>query len=206
VVCPSFCRPSESEFRRSSDDITLRLLTAHPHRETTWQPYPIDTVAATGYGPSVAIQGEIVKAMQKRMMQEFRRIKAAGAEMDKLTDAFHRYQDLRQERRKRERRVKHLVALLYPEHMPQNEETAKLGQMIFEMDSVPAPGELAVWEVLEEYLAVAGETPIIDAADILPWFTKRGVTRQGIESAARRHPDIFQVRQGGGKRLISLRE
>jgi hypothetical protein len=143
--------------------------------------------------------------MQKRMMQEFRRIKAAGAEMDKLTDAFHRYQDLREERRKRERRVKRLVALLYPEHMPQTETTAKLGHMIFEMDNPPAARDLPLWEMLEEYLAVAGETPISDAADMLLRLVRGNVTRQAVESAVKRHPDIFQVRQGGGKRLISLK-
>jgi hypothetical protein len=143
--------------------------------------------------------------MQKRMMQEFRRMKAAAAEMDKLTDAFHRYQDLREERKRRERRVKRLVALLYPDFMPQNQNTAKLGQMILGMDYAPALGDLALWEVLEEYLAVVGETPISDAAEMLPRFVRGNVTRQAVESAVKRHHDIFQIRQDGARRVISLK-
>jgi hypothetical protein len=151
------------------------------------------------------IHDEIAGAMQKRMMREFRRVKAAGAEMRKLTDAFQRYQELRQERNKGERRVLRLAALLYPGDMPQNEDTARLGHMISDIDNAPRKADLPLWEALEEYLAVVGEARPIDAADMLEGFVDRKVTRQAVESAVRRHPDIFQVRGHQGESLISLR-
>jgi hypothetical protein len=151
------------------------------------------------------ILDEVVKAMQVRMIREWRRMRSTGAEIHKLTDAYHRYQDLREERKKHEQRVKRLVALLYPDYMPQNSDTATLGKVIASMDFAPARGDLALWEVLEEYLAAVGETPIADAAEMLPRFVKSHVSRQAVESAIRRHPTIFQVRLDRGKRLISLK-
>jgi len=135
-------------------------------------------------------------------MQECKQMKAAGAEMDRLTDAYHRYQDLRDERNRRERRIKRLAAMLFPDELP---DSAELGHMVSRMDSPPANSDLALWEILEEYLAVVGETPISDAADMLLRFSGERATRQGVESAAKRHPEVFKVRKREGVQIISLK-
>jgi len=172
-------------------------------KATKRQPISLDTVARVRHTLPVPIFTDVVKSMQQRFVYESERMKAARDEMDKLSEAYHRYKDLQDELSNREKRWKRLYALLSPDDLPPCELAA---EMFGKIDNPPELGsDVPLWEGLREYLEIVGETRISDAVLMLVRFYGSDVSRQAIESTVIRHPDVFRVRKSGGKKFISLK-
>jgi hypothetical protein len=160
--------------------------------------------------PTMAMFGDIVPAMQQRLLHECESIRNIRREMEKLTRAYNRFVDLREQLAGHENRMQNIVAVLGPEMFIQTakqDESDVIGNTVEISPSVRQLREAQpLWKAIRECLRVAREAKVREVQEFLTYFGIKGVNRQAIESALQRHPKAFRVVKRGRDKYISLRK
>jgi hypothetical protein len=130
-------------------------------------------------------------------------------EMAKLEDSYFRYGKLLRldlEHRERLRRRYGLLGVHFPSEFVSKELAKQLSPLDKTSSSeVREELKLKLWEVLQDYLMVAGESTFSQFRSFLGYLSFPEPSSQAVDSAIRTHPDLFEERSEAGDRLISLR-
>ena len=158
---------------------------------------------------------DVYKLMQKRLLNECRRIRSTRQEMETLASAHLRYLDLEEDLAKHLHSSSSLLGLFGPDHMA---ETKKLAAMMKNDDlscleetlkqrrsPEELRAELTLWRAVREYVRLAGESSVGDIQQFLDWIGIKNVTRQAIESALRQHRAEFELTKRGRERYVALK-
>lgn len=158
---------------------------------------------------------DIYKLMQKRLLNECRRIHSIRQEMDELASAHLRYLDLKEDLAIRRHSTSSLLGLFGPKlvaetkKMVETENTEDKTYLEETLNERGAPDELReelrLWRAVREYVRLAGESSIGDIQEFLDWVGIKSVTRQAIESALRQHRETFEVAKRGHERFVALK-
>jgi hypothetical protein len=152
--------------------------------------------------------GDVTMVMKNRIHQEYHQLTLIRKEMERLAESYNRFTDLAEQKRQREQRIRILMGLL-----PYTEHSVSISQI----ESVPTGeshnnrvkelrDELPIWKAIREYLRVTRRAKVAEIASFLVavGFVSN-VTRQAIESAVKRHPQIFRLAKSGKDRFVSLK-
>lgn len=171
----------------------------------------LDKVMSWLHSISVPDFFDVIESIKGRLVHECNRLNEIRKEMQPLEAAHNLYVDLYNERIKRENRIQRIVAVL-----------GKQGDSLLKQDQEPdypiSAGmtiaarsqreDLPLWEAMREYLHYVPEARISEMESF--FGTVFGVdfpsNRQAMESALKRHPNVFKVRKVKREKLISLRE
>jgi hypothetical protein len=151
---------------------------------------------------------DAVIGMKNRLRHECERMEKVRNEMASLAAEYNRFVDLRRELAERKERAERIMAVLGPHEVKILMKADKAVKSSIELGA-PAEylrDELPLWEAMKEYLHHVSETRI---QDMIVFFTSIGMknaNRQAIESALRRHPDMFKTRKAGHEKFISLKD
>ncbi len=67
--------------------------------------------------------------------------------------------------------------------------------------------ETPLWMMMEEYLHHVPEARLTDMQDFLQSSVQiKEANRYAMESALKRHPDVFKVRKKGREKFVSLKQ
>ncbi len=150
-------------------------------------------------------------SMKQRLIHEIEHLSAIRKEMGELAAAYNRFIDLQADFERRRERAQRIAALLGQEGMWfKNRKSDEVYRDYLE--AVGAPPfiaelrcELPVWEAMKEYLSHVPEARINEMLDFFQLFGHKGVNRQAIESALRRHPGVFATRKRKKEKFILLK-
>jgi hypothetical protein len=133
-------------------------------------------------------------------------MRSARQEMEQLSDAYFRYVDLDRQLEASRQRTSIILGLLGPDHV---RETTGAGVQDC-LSEFPEPEDLRkklrLWRAVREYLRIAGESKVGDVQNFLNGLDMENVTRQAIESAMKRHDDLFEIEKRGHERYIRLKK
>jgi hypothetical protein len=177
--------------------------------------FVLDTFDDAIYSRTMKSYQDIYKLMQKRLLNECRRIRAIRREMDELASPHLRYMDLEEDLAKRLHSTSSLLGLFGSDGVA---ETKKLVETINSDDLAcleetlkerrspqELREELRIWRAVREYVRMAGESSVVDIQEFLEWIGVKNVTRQAIESALRQHKENFEITRRGHERYVALK-
>lgn len=160
--------------------------------------------------PTMAMFGDTVPAMQQRLLHECESIRNIRREMEKLTRAYNRFVDLREQLAGHEDRMQNIVAVLGPDMFIQTvkqDESDVIGNTVEISPSVRQLREAQpLWKAIREYSRIVREAKVREVREFLTHLGVKGVNRQAIESALQRHPKTFRVVKRGRDKFISLKK
>jgi hypothetical protein len=127
-------------------------------------------------------------------------------ELDGLESSYFRYVDLARLDLQLRNRIMRRYGLLGV-HFPTEFVSPKTAKQLTPVDisSGDVRKTVKVWEMLEEYLAAAGESTYAQFRSFLMYLNIEEPTSQAIDSAIRTHPEIFEERFEGREKLVRLR-
>jgi len=147
----------------------------------------------------------VISAIVARLAYEAEREQEIRDEMDKIAKHYNWYCDLMKQQAESGARLKRIGRLLkgsagvvdpdaLPEHALRKLEDIKKTEP-----------DLPLWEAMVEYLSHVKEATIEDVQEFFAWMPFKETSRQAIESAIKRHGDVFRIKKRGKDRLISLK-
>jgi hypothetical protein len=147
-------------------------------------------------------------AIKQRLAGACKRVQEIREEKRKLAPAYERYLVLQEELQKQEKRIDRLAGLIGPDlfvDVAIADKSDAIGETVEVHTSIrQLRDELLVWEAMQEYLAYAKEARIQDVQLFLDSFGI-AASREAIESALRRHPEVFKTRKKSREKFISLK-
>jgi hypothetical protein len=147
---------------------------------------------------------DVVCTLYDRFLRECRHLTEIRDEMNKLSDAYFRYCDLRGERE----RVRALIVKIHGvlgEYSPPVSPTFAKEISPLPVMSDETRRDLKIWEILELFLsAKEGKTSIRDFQGFLS-FMEIDATPQAVESAIKVHPELFETKMQGREKFLTLR-
>lgn len=158
---------------------------------------------------------DVYKLMQKRLLNECRRIRFIRSEMEQLASAHLRYLDFEEDLAKRLHSTSSLLGIFGPDLVADTKKVAATTEAddlecfeeVLKERRTPEElrEELRVWRAAREYVRLAGESSIADIQQFLEWMGIKSITRQAIESALKQHKDSFEITKRGHERYVALR-
>jgi hypothetical protein len=148
---------------------------------------------------------DVLAALNSRTQHELRRLVEIRTTMNELSEAFHKYVDLRAELEARQKNLEKIRGTLGKEYAPTSEDPE---DPVWDLAAEPADNlrkNVALWEAAEQILRVSGEMRISDLQMMLGILNFMHVTRQGIESAISTHKNIFVTKKKGREKYVSLK-
>lgn len=150
---------------------------------------------------------KIEDQMRARLRHEYERMRTAEQRMKELASCYNEYIDLRDETAKRRERVLRILAMVGSHDLstPGSKPILEPAATAFISSTEELRANLPLWEAMQEYLSHVKEARI---ADMENFFDSMGFyegNRQAMESALKRHPEVFKTRKIKREKYISLR-
>lgn len=171
----------------------------------------VDRVMSWLYSLRVPTFFDVKARMKERVVADSKRLQAIREEMTSLSAAYNRFVDLREEQLAREKRIQRLIAILGPEEYADLSKRDPAPDYPLASCFTAAPDvlrqELPLWIAMQEYLGYVAEARIAEIESFFGMFGVEMLTvnRQAIESALKRHPDVFKTKKRKREKFISLR-
>jgi hypothetical protein len=143
--------------------------------------------------------------MRSRLRHEYEKMRAAEKRMSDLAGCYNEYIDLRDETAKRRERVLRILALVGFHGAPGDDATLEPAAALLVSSEKELRANLPLWEAMQEYLSHVKEARI---AEMESFFDSMGFhegNRQAMESALKRHPEVFRTRKSKREKYVSLR-
>jgi hypothetical protein len=152
---------------------------------------------------------DVVSRIRTALAFDANRLQEIADEMERLAEAYHRYQALSEEADKREKSLHGLKALLghelYYKVMLQD-QTAAIGE---NAETLPTAAQLRestpLWMHLANYLRFVPEARLGEIVDFLNGVGLEA-TRQAVESAIQAHRKLFVTKKRGREKFIALKK
>lgn len=149
-------------------------------------------------------------SIRRRLLSECKGVVAGRQEMDALAAQYLRYVDCDNEVKVHWKRIAYILRLIGPDRANEIMRSEVTGILREVANNPPqsddASVDLPLWKAMREYLREAGESRVGDIQAFLSWLGFENVTRQGIESAIKRHERTFRIRTKGHERIVSLKD
>jgi hypothetical protein len=169
----------------------------------------VDMVASMSYHSLMPMYADVYNTLQQRLVYVCGRVNKIRERMKELASAYNEFVELRDELQRHTEQINNLKGVFGPAftEVETSDESAVIGGT---SEITPSWREvrdtLPLWIALREYLSAAGEARVGEAEEFLNFLQFPNVRRQSIESALRRHPDVFRVRKTGKEKFISLKK
>jgi hypothetical protein len=169
----------------------------------------VDAVLHLLYDLVMPLLTDAQRAVKQRLLAACERVRELRTEQKTLAAAYERYNILQKELKQQEKRIDRLAGLIGPNLFlaAEIEDTSNvIGDTVETHTSIlQLRNELSLWEAMVEYLSYAEEARIQDIQTFIESF---GITasREAVESALKRHPEIFKSKKRGGTKLVSLKK
>lgn len=153
---------------------------------------------------------ETYASIRRRLLSECRKVLSGREEMEALAPQYFRYVDCKKDVNDRWKRIMYILRLIGPERAAEIMRSEVTGILREAVANPPQSDDgrsvLPLWKAMREHLREAGDSKIGEIQAFLTWMGFENVTRQGIESAIKRHENWFRVRTRGNERIVSLKE
>jgi hypothetical protein len=147
---------------------------------------------------------DVVCTLYHRFLRECRRFTEIRDEMEKHSDAYFRYCDLRRERERVRAVIVRVHGVLGKFSPPISSEFAK--EISFRpLMSDETRRDLKIWEILELFLSAKEDKASLGDFQGFLSFTEIDATPQAVESAIKVHSELFETHGEGRERLLTLR-
>jgi len=161
------------------------------------------------YSDRVADKFEIAERMRQRLSHECKSIAQGRERIKPDIEAFHRVQDEMELIERREKRVNNILGTLGLNETQRimNDDPALLDTISLAVAFSPSKlrDGLSLWEAMREYLQYVPEARIAEMEDFFEAVGMPNANRQAMESALKRHKDVFKRRKDGREKYISLK-
>lgn len=154
------------------------------------------------------LKQDVYQRLQKRLVYECDKMRAARQRMNELSSQYNEYRDLAEGLNESTKRMSYIIGLLGPARFGETAEAddALCLRELSESDAQRQREKLRLWRAIREYLReTPGKSKVGEIEEFLTWIGLKGVTRQAIESALKRHSDWFKVTKQGHERYVELR-
>lgn len=152
------------------------------------------------------LRDDVLTRLRQRLLHECQGVEVKRGKMGDLAAAHHEWVDLDRQLKLSCQKIVTILGLLGPMHTGQS-MTASGARCLAEF---PPPEDLRktlrLWKAAREYLRMAGESKVGDIQDFLNWIGLEDVTRQAIESALKRHSEVFVVKRKGREKYVALKK
>ena len=169
----------------------------------------IDKMQSRLYSRGVPSNSDILESMMQRLKHECQWLNRTREEMRELREAYNRFVDLRDEQVKHEQRTERILAILGADLAKEAGEADQDNQ-IKHVDVPPVEAlrdETPLWMMMEEYLRHVQEARLTEMEDFLQSSVRiKEANRFAMESALKRHPEVFKVRKKGREKFVSLKQ
>jgi hypothetical protein len=160
------------------------------------------------------IEHPIGRLMRDRLHYEVVKAREVDSRMRELAAAYNEYLDLREENRRRKARVENLLTVIGPWNWEspgadytEHDAMRLLGIDVRNAEDAEAlRSQFPLWRAMQEYLMFVPEARITEMEQFFDHVGYESANRQAMESALKRHPDVFKTRKRGGQKLISLKK
>lgn len=170
----------------------------------------LDLVASLSYPSVMPMYADVYAALQQRLKHACDRVVTIRKRMADLASAYNEFVDLRKQLDEYTEQINNLKGVFGPAAYSETLQSDKSEVIGYTSEISPSPREMRdtmpLWIALREYLSAAGESKVGEIEEFLQWLEFPNVRRQSIESALRRHPEVFRVRKRGREKFISLKE
>jgi len=143
--------------------------------------------------------------MRSRLRHEYEKMRVGEKRMQELASCYNEYMDLRDETAKRRERVLRILALVGFHGVPGDDTTLEPAVAGFTSSEEKLRANLPLWEAMQEYLSHVKEARIAEMEEFFGSMGFREGNRQAMESALKRHPEVFKTRKSKREKYISLR-
>lgn len=191
---------------RDSSNYVVLMRPFFSHSKAT---FLIDMVAIKWHHSNMPSSIDVVRRMQYELNEELREMKKSRDELAELRAYQARIETLNNAIERGETRIRELVGVLGDTYV---EFAGKAGllQTGHETLNWSSPKEIQtntpLWVALREYLRLVNEAKIAEIQSFMQIVGVENVGRTAIESAVRRHPEVFKVIKRGHERWLSLRK
>jgi hypothetical protein len=156
----------------------------------------------------------IGRLMRDRLHYEVREVKEADSRMRELAAAYNEYLDLREQNERRKTRVENLLTVVGPwdwespdADYAERDAMRLLGIYVSNAEEAEAlRSKFPLWRAMQEYLMFVSEARITEMEQFFDHVGYESANRQAMESALKRHPEVFKTRRLRGQKLISLKK
>lgn len=145
--------------------------------------------------------------MRDRLRHEYEKMRTAEQRMKELASCYNEYIDLRDETAKRRERVLRILAMVGSHDLsaPGGEPILEPAATAFISSTEELRANLPLWEAMQEYLSHVKEARIAEMENFFDSMGFHEGNRQAMESALKRHPEVFRTRKSKREKYISLR-
>ena len=155
-------------------------------------------------------QNTVEEAMHSRLWHEETRLREINERLRELTKAYNEYVDLKNEAKGRRERLEILFALVGGLDLNKARETGEdsehqTAQQVLSVSQEEIRATLPLWKAMQEFLSYVPEARIGEMETFFESVDYADGNRQAIESALKRHPDIFKIRKQKREKYISLK-
>lgn len=156
----------------------------------------LDMVMTQCYTPSVKVtEHPVERQMRQRLHHEVERAGQIKKRMEALASAYNEFLDLRGEYASRKARTSVLYGLIGDDvHATYPNVTETAAAQLAGGSDKSLRGQLPLWEAMREYLHYVPEARIGEMEEFFSHLGYDEGNRQAIESALKRHPKEFHVR------------
>lgn len=156
----------------------------------------------------------IGRLMRDRLHYEVEKAKKADSRMRELAAAYNEYLDLREQNAQRKARVENLLTVVGPweweslnADYTEHEAMRLLGIYVGNaQEAAELRSKFPLWRAMQEYLKFVPEARITEMEQFFDHVGYESANRQAMESALKRHPEVFKTRRIRGQKLISLKK
>lgn len=167
----------------------------------------LDKVLSWLYDPAM-FQGTIEEAMLSRLRHEVQKVQELEVKLRELASQYNEFLDTQKEAKERKKRIELLVGIIgehdWTAHI--GKDFANRGLKGLQIDEAKMRGQLILWEAMREYLSYVPEARIDEMEAFFRSFGYGEGNRQAMESALKRHPDVFKTRKQKREKYISLKK
>ena len=153
------------------------------------------------------VANQAICEIYDRTVYEIKDFEKNLKEMEKLQVSYFRYADCaRRDRllRERLRRSYGLLGVHFPADFVSPETAAKLSPLD-KQNTNEVRQDLRLWQMLEDFLAVVGETTYSGFCSFMYMLKFDEPSSQAFSSAVKTHPDLFDERTWDGERRVGLK-
>jgi hypothetical protein len=151
--------------------------------------------------------------MRQRLHHEVSRMRVIEQRMRELSPAYNEFLDLREEKARRKPVIERLLAVAGPWDWESPESDYKEHEALRiaginvndAADAEALLSKLPLWEAMREYLKFVPEARISEMESFFDHVGFKEGNRQAMESALKRHPNVFKTRKKKREKYIALK-
>jgi hypothetical protein len=169
--------------------------------------YLVDLVACLVYSAGMRLS-EALEQIVQQLTNQAERTKKIRDEMEELRPSYTKFLDLQRELKERQNRMRRIIAVLGPKMFDITKSDDYFVENEWDCphdDPEELRENLSLWQAVETFVSINGPSRVGEIQEFLDSVDIDSVSRQAIESAVNRHPEVFKTISKNRERYITLR-